>query len=853
MLGGVLMSFGTTWVMAGYSEFECLEQDVGKVAAMTSRYSYDNPQIYYLSSDKNNPTLFMESPNYFVTCLGPKEWTTKYLLEADLDENTTFQIKDEEGNYYGNHMNKNDQFDCRGVQGVRSPGLCPDGVNNIGQYHGGMGFRSDIPYGKLFEYIVTKNGKTTTYYMKWVTPVQLKVKIKGKSNFYQMQLSLKKEACENPRVVEACKLQSNPECPIECQPQNSWSPIYPLPERVESESSENMSVFALNSNNLLKKSGRYKLQIQWQLQSEEREFVVDGSQHEISLDFDFSKSVFTQWRWGEDWVSYHQSVAFGTPKEDVAKLLPKKLLLSYQEQWEQLKEIEFPITKRISNNYDPVRPNEPYVFEPVIGYDQEKFVLSDSVKYQLKINIFVVPEVEFIKRGEKYYFNTKSEAVEYFKTLVWEAKANEWGNLLSEDKPVIALPFKVANVGKKTEVIFSSNIKKRTEWSVGWDTADENWNLVMKWTWEADKVNDDHAFFLSPWDQIDTNFTEGVFTLTMGDKKLTYNVKNPKAFVTLTLMDGNEEISKNPVLKGAKLQNLPTPTKTGKRFTGWTTDKEGNKTYKDEKVETDTTLYAQWKRKNIQPTIISWGNGGGSQSTITNDKTTKESKKTEEKKSEEGKEKKSERDQNIAHLLASKDVNHIFSGAFDAAEGNQLRQNELREMHHSLVNEKNEELGKAYLYSYLRGITTQPTIQQADLHRGLTRAEMAKMMSVFAVNVLGKSPVLTETADYKDINEVNGDLPGYIQQAYQLQIMGIDAKGTPIANFNPNAQVTRAEFATVLSRVLYGDKYNQEGADFAAKHLEALKVASILKDTTPTMKELRGWVMLMLMRAEGVK
>lgn len=83
--------------------------------------------------------------------------------------------------------------------------------------------------------------------------------------------------------------------------------------------------------------------------------------------------------------------------------------------------------------------------------------------------------------------------------------------------------------------------------------------------------------------------------------------------------------------------------------------------------------------------------------------------------------------------------------------------------------------------------------------------------------------------------------------------MGIDAKGNALPSFNPNAEVTRAEFATVLSRVLYGDTYNTEGADFDSKHLEDLKSAGVLKSTQADLKELRGWVMLMLQRAEGVK
>lgn len=66
-------------------------------------------------------------------------------------------------------------------------------------------------------------------------------------------------------------------------------------------------------------------------------------------------------------------------------------------------------------------------------------------------------------------------------------------------------------------------------------------------------------------------------------------------------------------------------------------------------------------------------------------------------------------------------------------------------------------------------------------------------------------------------------MPSYIQLAYQLQIMGVDAEGNALAIFNPDRTVMRAEFATVLSRVLYGDLYNQSGSDFYSAHLGALQ------------------------------
>jgi hypothetical protein len=77
--------------------------------------------------------------------------------------------------------------------------------------------------------------------------------------------------------------------------------------------------------------------------------------------------------------------------------------------------------------------------------------------------------------------------------------------------------------------------------------------------------------------------------------------------------------------------------------------------------------------------------------------------------------------------------------------------------------------------------------------------------------------------------------------------MGLMGQG--INAFRPNDKVTRGEFGTVLSRAIWGDKYNQENP-FYAKHLQALKDAGIMtKIEEPNSLEIRGWVMLMLQRA----
>ena len=81
--------------------------------------------------------------------------------------------------------------------------------------------------------------------------------------------------------------------------------------------------------------------------------------------------------------------------------------------------------------------------------------------------------------------------------------------------------------------------------------------------------------------------------------------------------------------------------------------------------------------------------------------------------------------------------------------------------------------------------------------------------------------------------------------------MGLKSDGTPKNTFNPKEEVTRAQFGTTLSRLLYGNEYNtkQESQRYT-KHLAALKKSDIITDIkNPNRNELRGRVMLMLMRA----
>ena len=78
----------------------------------------------------------------------------------------------------------------------------------------------------------------------------------------------------------------------------------------------------------------------------------------------------------------------------------------------------------------------------------------------------------------------------------------------------------------------------------------------------------------------------------------------------------------------------------------------------------------------------------------------------------------------------------------------------------------------AYKWAHDKGITTMDTVEDARLDEPLTRAELAKMMVVYMAKIAKKSPVVTGTVSYSDVKaEEIGDLAGYIQLAYQFQIM----------------------------------------------------------------------------------
>lgn len=162
-----------------------------------------------------------------------------------------------------------------------------------------------------------------------------------------------------------------------------------------------------------------------------------------------------------------------------------------------------------------------------------------------------------------------------------------------------------------------------------------------------------------------------------------------------------------------------------------------------------------------------------------------------------------------------------------------------------LANGFTREFNDAYEFAFANGITTMKTIQEAAMEDGLNRIAMAKMLSQYAINVLGKTPADVEVPNFVDVSaDLDAEYANWVTLAYKLWIMWINM---PNNEFLPFESVTRAQFGTALSRLIFGIEDGEDA--YYTTHLAKLKEAGIISNDDPTLEELRWYVMLMLMRS----
>ena len=156
-----------------------------------------------------------------------------------------------------------------------------------------------------------------------------------------------------------------------------------------------------------------------------------------------------------------------------------------------------------------------------------------------------------------------------------------------------------------------------------------------------------------------------------------------------------------------------------------------------------------------------------------------------------------------------------------------------------------QEFQDAYKRAYSKSITTMPTIEKANMQWKIKREEMAKMISNYAKKVLWMKPDTSKSCNFSDIDLALG-LKDSVIESCKLWLMG-----QWITKFRPNDTVSRAEFWTVLSRLLYWNQY-EWWSPYYQNHLNALNKNWIIKNiSNPSMEEVRWYVMIMLMRTDN--
>ncbi len=151
---------------------------------------------------------------------------------------------------------------------------------------------------------------------------------------------------------------------------------------------------------------------------------------------------------------------------------------------------------------------------------------------------------------------------------------------------------------------------------------------------------------------------------------------------------------------------------------------------------------------------------------------------------------------------------------------------------------------EAYQWAYKYGITTQPTIEAANLEWSTTREAFAKMVVNYLENVVWIKQANLDSCSFPDESKITDDLKAYTKKSCAYEIMGSNWK-----NFNPTQPIDRAQLWTVFSRILWGDRHNVDGKWYYVYHVNALKDAGIMDNISNIVENpAKRWDVLIMFK-----
>lgn len=163
------------------------------------------------------------------------------------------------------------------------------------------------------------------------------------------------------------------------------------------------------------------------------------------------------------------------------------------------------------------------------------------------------------------------------------------------------------------------------------------------------------------------------------------------------------------------------------------------------------------------------------------------------------------------------------------------------------------ELDIAFAFAKKYELTYAASLDSFGAEKTITRRALAKMLALYMKNYKeADAETIRWCSRFSDISGETEEDQQYIQQACEYKLMWREADGQTVAKkFNPSREVTRAHFATILSRILWWEEYNStDKTRYYEWHISALQEAGILTNTDPKIIEPRGFIILMLSRTE---
>jgi len=155
-----------------------------------------------------------------------------------------------------------------------------------------------------------------------------------------------------------------------------------------------------------------------------------------------------------------------------------------------------------------------------------------------------------------------------------------------------------------------------------------------------------------------------------------------------------------------------------------------------------------------------------------------------------------------------------------------------------------QEQRDAYQWAYQYGITTQPSIEDANLNWNLTRQAFAKMIVNYLENTVWIQETSRNSCKFTDENKFTDELKVYAKKTCMYKIMWENW-----TNFSPTNIVNRAQLGTVISRILWWWEYNASGKQYYIYHLNALQLNGIMNKIDNPQAYAKRWdVMIMLKR-----